>query len=242
MSVNTEDVSNTLYINRISEKASVDKIKLYIFTYFSQYGQILDISAHRGLKRRGQAWVTFESIESAISAKRGLNNIILFDTPIQIKFAKKRNIATLKLYGSYNPYGRKKETIKESEAEKLAIGPIPFHMDIEMRDDNEDIPLTVIKPLAKSVQPVIVAPSEISLQETNKILFVQNIPEGVDKTTLDFIFGQYPGYVECRVLPGKGTMAFVEYENEEQSGTALSQLNGIEIDDGAYITIQYAKK
>ena len=74
------------------------------------------------------------------------------------------------------------------------------------------------------------------------LFFVQNIPEDTDKSILDFLFQQFPGFVECRVLPGKGTMAFVEYENEEQSGTVLSQLNGFEIEDDRRITIQYAKK
>ena len=239
------EVSNTLYISRISDKVGINKLKIHIFAYFSQYGQILDISAHRGLKRRGQAWVTYETIESAINAKKDLNNIIIFNSPIKVSFASKRNIATLKLYGIYNPYGRKKETINDNEIEKLTKGPIPYHWDVDMKDENEDEELTVIKPLTRTTEPVAISPydmSKMSLQEPNKILFVQNIPEETDKSVLEFLFQQYPGFIECRVLPGKGTMAFVEYENEDQSGTALAELNGFEIEDNHKLTIQYAKK
>ena len=83
---------------------------------------------------------------------------------------------------------------------------------------------------------------KLLLQEPNKILFVQNIPEDTDKSILEFLFRQYPGFVECRILPGKGTMAFIEYENEDQAGIALTELNSFEIEDNHKLTIQYAKK
>lgn len=236
----SEQVSNTLYINRINDNVSINQLILHVFAYFSPYGQILDISASKAIKKRGQAWVTYQNIESAINAKRDLNGIYIFSTPINIQFAKKRNVNTLKLNGTYNPYGRPKEKIQDAEIRKLTTGPIPYHWDIDMGGNEESI-TELVKPI---VQKITEEPAEetpkITLQAPNKILFIQNIPVDTDKQVLDFLFGQMPGFVELRTSPGLKTIAFAEYENEDNAAVAMRELNGFEIEDHR-LTIQFSK-
>lgn len=238
--MSTEQVSNTLYIKRINDNVSINQLILHVFAYFSPYGQIIDISASKAIKKRGQAWVTYQNIESAINAKRDLNGIYIFSTPISIQFAKKRNINTLKLNGTYNPYGRRKEIIQDNEVRKLTTGPIPYHWDIDMGGDDEEV-TEMVRPLVQKIsQEIVEETPKVTLQAPNKILFIQNIPENTDKAVLDFLFGQFPGFVEVRTLPGKQTIAFVEYKTEEQSAVAIQELNGFEIENH-HLTIQFSK-
>ncbi|GLU11937.1 hypothetical protein SLE2022_286550 [Rubroshorea leprosula] len=50
------------------------------------------------------------------------------------------------------------------------------------------------------------------------ILFIQNLPHETTSTMLQLLFAQYPGFKEVRMIEAKPGIAFVEYEDEEQSG------------------------
>lgn len=236
-----ERVSNTLYVSKISDKVSVNKIILNVFAAFSPYGTILDISAHHGLKRRGQAWVTYESIESASKAKKALNNIYLFNSPIKVQYAKHRNISILKLNGMYNPYGRKAETLEISEAKKLASGPIPYHWDFDMGSEDDEIENYIPSTATTNIETdAPVAAQTYILQKPNNTLFMQNLPEVADAALLEFLLSQYPGFKEVRVPQGVAGIAFVVFDTIEQATVCLEQFNGYNL-EGNIITIQYAK-
>ena len=230
------EVSQTLYVNRICEKVGVYELKRSLFSLFSRYGTIIDICAHKGIKKRGQAFITFADIESAVRAKNALDNYFLFDRQIRVNFAKTKSLAARRLAGM-NPYGRKAKSLTRCEAIPLASGAIPRHFDFEMESESDD----AVQPVEVTVKPEAAAPVN-ELIPPNKILFVQHIPTNTDaKLLLDMLFGQYRGYVECRPVPMKPDIAFVEFENADQATVALAALNGLEVDDGARMLIQYAK-
>ena len=77
---------------------------------FSKYGTILDVHVRKSYKTRGQAWVTFDSLESAKSAIEALNQTyFLGDTsslhgsrrPIQVNYSKNKAIIVAKKDGTY---------------------------------------------------------------------------------------------------------------------------------------------
>jgi RNA recognition motif-containing protein len=76
-------------------------------------------------------------------------------------------------------------------------------------------------------------------------LFIENIPENVgkgkDSKILDILFQNYPGFKEVRLVPNKPGIAFVEYNNELQSSTAMSSLQGFKMYD-QHLKITFAKK
>ena len=55
----------------------------------------------------------------------------------------------------------------------------------------------------------------------NNILFVEKLKSDVVEDVLVELFKQYPGFREVRLIPGKN-IAFVEYDNHVQAGTALA--------------------
>ena len=64
--------------------------------------------------------------------------------------------------------------------------------------------------------------------------------------SLFFFFALYyyrfPGFKEVRLVPGRSDIAFVEFENDVQSGTAKGALQGFRITPSNAMKITYAKK
>lgn len=53
---------------------------------------------------------------------------------------------------------------------------------------------------------------------------------------------RFPGFKEVRLVPGRSDIAFVEFENDVQSGTAKGALQGFRITPSNAMKITYAKK
>ncbi|KAG5567756.1 hypothetical protein RHGRI_003066 [Rhododendron griersonianum] len=73
-------------------------------------------------------------------------------------------------------------------------------------------------------------------------LFVQNLPHETTPMLLQVLFRQYPGFKEVRMVEAKPGIAFVEYENEMQSTSAMQGLHGFKISPENPMLITYAKK
>lgn len=65
----------------------------------------------------------------------------------------------------------------------------------------------------------------------NKILFLQNVPDGYDVEGLTAIFGRYDGFREIRLVPGRRGIAFVEYETEQGAIIAKNKTAGMMLKD-----------
>lgn len=237
-------ISQTLYVNHICDKIGIQELRKTLFSIFSKYGTILEICVHKGLKRRGQAWITYLDIESAVSAKEMLDRYYIFDRPISVQFSKNKSQITHKISGSWNPFGRKAERISESEAKELVRGAIPKYYDFDMQSDSEEQTIIGEESLIHQQKPVekITAPT-VDLIPPNNVLFVQNLFDTIEETamTLDMLFGQYRGFKEARTVPSKPEIAFVEFDTIDQASLALRDLNGTEIDENKHMLIQYAK-
>ncbi|KAK8885331.1 hypothetical protein M9Y10_040777 [Tritrichomonas musculus] len=245
-----ELISPTLYINHICDKIGIQELKRTLFSSFSKFGTILEICAHKGLKRRGQAWITFSDIESARNARAAFDGYFLFKDPrpISVHYAKAKSQITQKITGSWNPYGRKAERISEIEAKELVRGAIPKYYDFDMESDDEDEQFVISADVKESVKPeestkLPVVPT-IDTIPPNNVLFVQNLFDSVEETRiiLDMFFGQYRGYKEARILPDNPRIAFVEFEAIEQATLALGDLNGTELNTNQHMLIQYSKR
>lgn len=57
-----------------------------------------------------------------------------------------------------------------------------------------------------------------------------------------FIFFRFPGFKEVRLVPNRHDIAFVEFENELQSGAAKDALQGFKITPSHAMKISFAKK
>ena len=69
--------NNTLYINNIHEKIKIDDLKHTLSTLFSSFGELVEVHAKKKLSLRGQAFIVFKNLSSAIKAKEAIVNYAL---------------------------------------------------------------------------------------------------------------------------------------------------------------------
>jgi RNA recognition motif-containing protein len=55
------------------------------------------------------------------------------------------------------------------------------------------------------------------------------------------LFQQCAGFQEVRIVPGNRGLAFVEFENEVQSGIALRTLNGFQLTPNYLLNLTYSQ-
>lgn len=93
------NVGTSVYVKNLEESIKIDQLKEALAELFSEYGEIIDIVAKRNLKAKGQAFIVFDSVESAQKAIDEVQGFELFDKPMQLAFAKTRSDATVKRSG-----------------------------------------------------------------------------------------------------------------------------------------------
>ena len=80
------------------------------------------------------------------------------------------------------------------------------------------------------------------IDESNKILFVENLPENFNEESVANIFGQLQGYKESRMVSGNSSIAFVEFSNESFASVAKNIMNNHRIDHTHELRVSFAKK
>ncbi|EPQ29168.1 uncharacterized protein PFL1_03455 [Pseudozyma flocculosa PF-1] len=244
------DANKTLYLNNLNEKVKLPIMKETLQNLFTNYGKVLSVVAHDNHRMRGQAFVVLEDERIADKARREVHNFPLYGKPIQVNFARtKSDAAVLKETGGSqemdefkqhkqarlerkkisrrdNPL-RRKELEKKIRAKKAAAGEL----------DDETMEAAAGPSAAR--RPGQEMPDEYL--PPNKTLFLQNIPDGVGKGELESLFSGYSGYTDIQTIPGKASIAFVEYADIPSSVAARSALNGYNFGAGDKLKITFAR-
>jgi U2 small nuclear ribonucleoprotein B'' len=77
----------------------------------------------------------------------------------------------------------------------------------------------------------------------NKTLFLQNLPDDVDKEALTRIFAAFEGFQEVRTVPGRKGIAFVEYEAEAGAISAKERTANMLVgQEGRAMKVVYQRK
>ncbi|CEP13511.1 hypothetical protein [Parasitella parasitica] len=137
------DPNQTLYVTNLNGRITVEELKLSLYGLFSTYGPILDITAKKTEKMREQAFVVYDNVASATTAKRSLNGFTFFERPIKIEYAKTKSDAIAKLDGTFrlrtykdkdgNEVGLSKRSMNEDDNERSSKMP-----KTESDDSDED--------------------------------------------------------------------------------------------------------
>ncbi|KAK9718613.1 hypothetical protein K7432_005335 [Basidiobolus ranarum] len=217
-----ETPSNTIYIRNIDEKIKIPKLKKELTTIFQKYGKIVEIIAHGNLRMRGQAFVVFDEQESATKALEEAQHHVFHNRQLLLQYSKGKSDAIVKRDGEDELEEHKKRRLEEKEKR----GPISAKKQSKSNGSSKGYGYGSGDPLF----------------HLNKILFIQNIPEGITEAMLTGIFQTYIGFKEVRLVPGKLDIAFVEYENEHQAAIAKEALKEYEIQPGHRVHITFAKK
>uniref|UniRef100_A0A1B6MHN3 RRM domain-containing protein n=1 Tax=Graphocephala atropunctata TaxID=36148 RepID=A0A1B6MHN3_9HEMI len=231
--------SHTIYINNLNEKIKKEELKKSLYAIFSQFGQILDIIAMKTFKMRGQAFVIFKEIASSTNALRSMQGFPFYDKPMRIQYAKSDSDMIAKMKGTYaeRPKKPKKVIPHDDPAETKKVKRKAAKEQARVYQQ-QTAPAPVVQP--PPVQTGVAA--SVPEQPPNQILFLTNLPDETSEMMLSMLFNQFPGFKEVRLVPNRHDIAFVEFENELQSGAAKVALNGFKITPTHAMKISFAKK
>ena len=228
----------TLYVNNINEKIKMDELKKALFHVFSQFGAIIEISAFKDLRRRGQAWVVFETLASATKAFTEMANFSFYGKPLQVSYSRAKSDVVSKKDDSFVPRPLRKAPKKRRLGKKSKKEKKDKKDGKREKKDREDQPGSTTDGHSaeqdNSAQQMPVAP--------NRILFVENLPKQTNDMTLSMLFQQYPGFKEARLVNGRPGIAFVEFDDASQSAIAKQALHNFKITPTNNMKVTFARQ
>jgi len=187
----------------------------------------------------------------ATRAHRELQNFPLFGKPLRLNFAKQKSDVVSKADGSFQPRPKRKGPEDEKTAKKKEQAPAKRQKLDGGEKKKKVAEGTAVPSNTATAQPVAAdaaaapAPAQAVQAEPppppHRILFVENLPPQANDLMLGMLFQQYAGYVEARVISGRG-VAFVEFKETFQATTAMEALQGFKITNTHIMKITYAKK
>jgi RNA recognition motif-containing protein len=115
--------SQTLYLCNLDDRISVNELKRELYCLFSFAAPVVEIEARKGLKTRGQAWVSFATIQTANIAMQRLQGFNFFGRELVIEFAKRRSKSVIG-YDEWKALGDTQVQPPEPEPEPIRESPV----------------------------------------------------------------------------------------------------------------------
>lgn len=163
-----------------------------------------------------------------------LQGFDLFAQPMTLAYAKTRSDATVLREDGEEGLKQHKTKRQAEKERKQAIEAASQEQNAAKRAAAD----TLAERPAKTSKAAGGVPDEYL--PPSKILFLQNMPDDYDRTSIAAVFGRYPGFKEVRMVPGRTGIAFVEYEDEGAAISAKEQATGIEL-GGKVVKVTYRK-
>eukprot|EP00172_Hildenbrandia_rubra_P000604 Plantae.Rhodophyta-Hildenbrandia_rubra.ctg13241.p2 GENE.Plantae.Rhodophyta-Hildenbrandia_rubra.ctg13241~~Plantae.Rhodophyta-Hildenbrandia_rubra.ctg13241.p2 ORF type:complete len:232 (-),score=51.90 Plantae.Rhodophyta-Hildenbrandia_rubra.ctg13241:58-753(-) len=231
--MNDAEPCMTLYVRNLDEKVKKDELRRLLYSAFSPHGRVVSIVALKTLKLRGQAFISFEDVATATNAKQAMQNFELNGKPMVIQYAKHVSDRALQGEG-VKALARNKRRVEKIEKKTR-----------EQAEDTEAAGMEGVEMVVDTQGNANGAAGPKEPGVPNKVLFLENLPqdEGALKVAneLTELFSRFSGFVEVRTVPGKESIAFVEFGDEGEAAVAMSGLQSHKL-SGCSIQITYAKR
>lgn len=186
----------TLYVNNLNEKVSLNRLQRVLTGIFARYGEV-HVSAHKNLRMKGQAFVTFKKLKHAEMALEKVNGKLLYRKPMQVSHAKTPSDEAHRIAGDLESIEKRKAAKQQREVNK------------------QPEPKPTLLPKGKMRQFKALPP--------NSVLLLQSIPqEYLDATTLESHFSKFAGFDKVRLIKFR-SLAFVDFENEYNATKCLKE-------------------
>lgn len=91
---------STLYVRNLNEEESIADMQKALTEIFSSQSPVIDIKIKKNIKHRGQAFISFATVNSATDAKNALNGYMLFEKPMDVQYAREPAFAVSKISGN----------------------------------------------------------------------------------------------------------------------------------------------
>eukprot|EP00053_Salpingoeca_punica_P009089 m.81363 g.81363 ORF g.81363 m.81363 type:complete len:310 (-) comp14872_c0_seq4:309-1238(-) len=236
-----EPASHTIRVNNLDEKIKEAQLKTNLHAIFDQFGKIVQIVAMKSLKRRGQAFIVFDTIESAVKAHGTMQGFPFSGKEMNIRFAHTESDVIAKRNGTYKQRVKPPKPPIKRKAKAPAESVKRANVGVGGAVAGGAPPGTVLPPGVRpppSAAPAFVPPVEVP----HNILFLTSLPVETTELMLSTLFNKFPGFKETRLVPSRHDIAFVEYDNELQASMAKNSLQGFKLTASATLQIAFAKK
>lgn len=232
-----ENASETLYIQNLNDKVKLSYMKTTLTNLFRHYGKVLDVVAHRNVRMRGQAFVSFAHVDLARKALKEVQKFPLYGKPMQVSYAKTRSEAVVK---TLSPEEFDEFHALRLKRKKRSRWDNPVRRKLRLKKEALATGAQPEAPAPTAKRPVVLMPDEYL--PPNQILFVQNLPPDITKDALVAMFSRFENFYEVRMIPTKKDIAFVEYADEASATVAKDALHNFKLDGEAKIKVTYARK
>ena len=209
--------SQTCYVNHIQQKMKPNVLREKLQEAFSKFGTILEIHIRKSYKTRGQAWVTFDTIDSAKQAIENLNQTHFLGSdpinqrPVQVNYSKNKAIIVAKKDGTYKERRKKRAAEDDGASIPNADG---------STDKNKKAKLSTFD---KTIPP-------------HSTLLIQEIPKEMSENDLVEIFNKFPSFKKVRFIRLRD-VAFVDFNNVSSATHAINEVRRAE----RWMHLNYAK-
>jgi RNA recognition motif-containing protein len=239
----------TLYVRNLPDKLPTAKLRTLLHAAFSPHGGVTWIAASKAVRLRGQAFVTFESVEAATAALRAMHGAPFVGKTMSVSYA--REVSDKASEEGAKVVRRKRKANRVT----TESGADEHGGDTEMDGNGGDADATeAADPSSASEKAAQAAQDAEEARKAaeraakaalppNKILFAEGLGGGVGADELSSLFGRFGGLVEVRAVPGKRDICFVEYGDAAEAAVALSGLQGHMIGEPAQaMVLSFARK
>jgi RNA recognition motif-containing protein len=205
----------TIYVRNINEDINVKLAKKMLHMIFNNFGKVVEVRATGGIKKRGQAWVSFEDAAAASEALEKRQGFNFFDKPLQLAIAKVKADVVSKVDGSFE--AREKTGQRQRKRRRGST---------KNTKQGDSGALNTVAASEAPTQPY-------------HILFASALPLDCTSDALNAVFSGVIGFKEVRMVPGRG-MAFVEFESILHAATALTMCQGTVVGEKKMV-LNYSK-
>ena len=80
--------NETIYVRNLNETVKLATMKESLRNLYSNFGEVLDVVAHKNIRMRGQAFIAFNNKHVAKRALTDTQNFPLYGQPLKVDFAK----------------------------------------------------------------------------------------------------------------------------------------------------------
>lgn len=234
------DAIETLYLQNLNESVRIPILKETLLNLFKPYKPISPVIAHRNLRLRGQAFVSFPDRETANKARKEVAGFPLYGKPMQLTFSRTNTDAAVTQLQGEEVFKTHKEERMARKKVSRKNNPIRQKGQAKLKAAAAEASATGVPVPVNAPRRTIQMPDEYL--PPNKVLFLQNLPEGTTKEDLQDVFEQHPNLLEVRLIPTKRDIAFVEYADEESATVAKDALHNFKIDGETKMKVTFARK
>lgn len=110
-------------MRNIQERIKPDVVQNSLRAIFEGFGPVIDIVSKHNVKAKGQAFIVFETPDSALKAAEAVQGFEIFGKPLQVALARTRSDATVLRTGNEEDFDHHKRRRMAERGRLTVDGP-----------------------------------------------------------------------------------------------------------------------